>query len=137
MEVSFDMCVNDNDFLKNLGLSIRRYRQKSGLSQAELAMRCGFEKSNSRSTISKIETGINDVSASTLVRIAKELGVTVCELIGEQGNDLSLQQCSIPDNFDPDTGALLEVFQTLDKSGQDELMRYAKYVSSQEQLRDK
>ena len=77
------------------------------------------------------------MSASTLVRIAKELGVTVCELIGEQGNDLSLQQCSIPDNFDPDTGALLEVFQALNKSGQNELMRYAKYVSSQEQLRDK
>lgn len=69
-----------DDFLQRLGQNIKKYRTEKGLSQAELAKLCGFDSSNSRSTISKIEKGVNDVPASTLKAIAKALGVTVCDL---------------------------------------------------------
>ncbi len=77
------MVVKDkkNVFLKALGNNIKLYREEKGFSQEELANLCGWNTNNARSTISKIESGTNDVPASKLKVIAEKLGVSVCNLM--------------------------------------------------------
>ena len=77
------MNENSKEFLKALGLRIKTLRTEKGWSQDELAKRCGYSAANSRSTISKIEKGTNDVPASQLKILAKALGTTACDLLNE------------------------------------------------------
>ena len=59
--------------------NIRRLREKCGLSQEELATRMGYK---SKSTINKIELGINDVAQSKVERFAEVLGTSPSVLMG-------------------------------------------------------
>lgn len=59
---------------------IRYRREELNLSQDELAKRMGYK---SRSTINKIELGINDVSQSKIIALAKALETTVGYLMGD------------------------------------------------------
>ena len=72
--------------MKTLGNNIRMYREQKGLSQEELANRCGWTTNNARSTISKIESGVNDVPTSKVKMIAEQLGVSVCDLMNSSAN---------------------------------------------------
>ena len=60
--------------------NIKKLREARGMSQDELAKEVGFK---SRSSINKIELGINDITQSKLVAIAKALHVTPADLLGE------------------------------------------------------
>ena len=60
--------------------NIKKIREERGMSQDELAKLVGFK---SRSSINKIEMGINDITQSKLVAIANALHVTPGELMGE------------------------------------------------------
>lgn len=62
-----------------IGEIIRERRQYLGMTQEELAKRLGYK---SKSTINKIELGINDVSQKKIVRFAQELQTTVAYLMG-------------------------------------------------------
>lgn len=72
--------------MKTLGNNIRMYREQKGLSQEELANRCGWTTNNARSTISKIESGVNGVPTSKVKVIAEQLGVSVCDLMNSSAN---------------------------------------------------
>jgi transcriptional regulator with XRE-family HTH domain len=63
-----------------VGARIRARRKFFGISQTKLAdaLSLTFQQ------IQKYERGANRVSASTLVRIARELDITVAALVGEQ-----------------------------------------------------
>ena len=74
------------EFMKTLGNNIRMYREQKGLSKEELANRCGWTTNNARSTISKIESGVNDVPTSKVKVIAEQLGVSVCDLMNSSAN---------------------------------------------------
>lgn len=74
------------EFMKTLGNNIRMYREQKGLSQEELANHCGWTTNNARSTISKIESGVNDVPTSKVKVIAEQLGVSVCDLMNSSAN---------------------------------------------------
>ena len=76
----------EEKFMKTLGNNIRTYREQKGLSQEELANLCGWTTNNARSTISKIESGVNDVPTSKLKVIAEKLGVSVCDLMNSSAN---------------------------------------------------
>lgn len=60
--------------------NIKRIRKEKGMSQDELARLVGFK---SRSSINKIEMGINDITQSKLIAIANALHVSPGELMGE------------------------------------------------------
>lgn len=62
-----------------LGEAIRRRREELGLTQDQLAVRLGYK---SRSTINKIEKGINDVTQSKLLSFAQALDTTPGALTG-------------------------------------------------------
>lgn len=69
-----------------LGLRIRQRRKSLGVSQSALADAVGLTFQQ----IQKYEKGANRVSASTLVRLARELGVSVGFLVGEDGEATAL-----------------------------------------------
>lgn len=64
---------------------IRLRREELNLSQEELAKRMGYK---SRSTINKIELGINDVSQSKIIAFAKALNTTVGYLMGDEDDQI-------------------------------------------------
>ena len=63
----------------NIGQKIKRKREELGWTQEELATRMGYK---SKSTINKIEMGINDVSQSKIVKFAEILDTSVAYLMG-------------------------------------------------------
>jgi transcriptional regulator with XRE-family HTH domain len=65
-----------------VGPQVRRCRKSAGLSQDELAARCGVRGFDvSRSTISQIETGYRGVSDLEMVILGRALGVALDELV--------------------------------------------------------
>lgn len=66
---------------KTLALNIKKYRQKSGLSQDQLARNAGMPYS----TFLKIESGYtSNPSIQAVVGIAEALGVSIDELVGRK-----------------------------------------------------
>ncbi len=61
-----------------VGEKIKRLREAKGLTQGDLAERLGYKH---KSSVNKLELGINDISASKLAEIAEILGVNPAELI--------------------------------------------------------
>jgi transcriptional regulator with XRE-family HTH domain len=60
-----------------LGANIRRIRREAGLSQMELSDLCGLHFSE----ISRLERGRRDAQLSTIVKLARGLGVSPAELL--------------------------------------------------------
>lgn len=63
--------------MRTLGDNIRTRRKALGMTQTELAKKCGLYDASS---ISKIENNLNDINSSTLIRIASALGTTAGSL---------------------------------------------------------
>lgn len=70
--------MNTQDF-RLIGLQIRNFREAKEISQEQLASQAGL----ATGTIGKIERGLNNPKASTLLRIAKELEIP-CQLLFEK-----------------------------------------------------
>jgi len=60
-----------SDIQEKVGKKVRKIRKQRGLSQEELAFRCGLH----RTYISDIERGSRNVSLKNIEKIAKALGV--------------------------------------------------------------
>ncbi len=71
--------MEKNNRLVELGKRIRTVRQSKKMSQDELAQLCGY---NSRSSINKIEAGLNDIPQSKIKAIADALNVSPSWLMG-------------------------------------------------------
>jgi len=66
---------------KTLASNIKKYRQKSGLSQDQLARKAGIPYS----TFLKIESGYTpNPSIQAVLNIAEALGVSIDELVGRK-----------------------------------------------------
>lgn len=65
--------------MSTLGDNILFMRKKLGLTQEELAQRMGYK---SKSSINKIEMGLNDIPRSKVVKFAEVLGTTPARLMG-------------------------------------------------------
>lgn len=65
--------------MSTIGNNISRIRKDLGLTQEDLAKLMGYK---SKSTINKIELGINDIPQSKIVQFAEVLGTTPAELMG-------------------------------------------------------
>ena len=74
--------------MSKIGSNIQKRRKELGLTQEELAMKLGYK---SKSTINKIELGINDLPQSKVAKFAEALATTPAYLMGwekeEQKND--------------------------------------------------
>ncbi len=69
--------------MANIGERIKARREELGMSQDELAEKMGYK---SRSTIAKIEKGVNDVVQANIVKFSEVLNTTIAYLMGwEEG----------------------------------------------------
>ena len=69
--------MNKEDLLIAIGKNIKKIREEKKISQAELAARFNYEKSN----MSRIESGKTNLTIGTLLNIAKSLDTTIINLI--------------------------------------------------------
>ena len=74
---------------------IRTRREELGLSQEELALRMGYK---SKSSINKIEMGVNDIPQSKVIAFAQALETTTAYLMGV---DETKKPSTIPSGFEP------------------------------------
>ena len=65
--------------MATIGANILRLRKELGWTQEELAQRMGYK---SKSTINKIELGINDVPQSKIVKFAEVFRTTPAQIMG-------------------------------------------------------
>ena len=79
----------DAETNKMIGAIIRRRRIELGLSQEELAERCGFR---SKSSINKMEAGVQGLPQSKIIAVAKALETTPGYILGWEGVEDSQQQ---------------------------------------------
>ena len=70
--------------MSTIGRNISRFRRDLGLTQEELAKLMGYK---SKSTINKIELGINDIPQSKIAQFADVLGTTPAILMGWNEDD--------------------------------------------------
>lgn len=68
--------MNHSEYLKQVGLNIKRIRLDKGIKQIELAYACDFEKQN----MQRIEAGKTNVTLKTLLKISEALNVDMIEL---------------------------------------------------------
>jgi transcriptional regulator with XRE-family HTH domain len=69
--------------MSTVGENILQMRKSLGWTQEELAQKMGYK---SKSTINKIEMGINDIPQNKIVKFAEVLGTTPAHLMGWSEN---------------------------------------------------
>lgn len=110
--------------MTNIGENIKNARLKRKWTQEELAARMGYK---SKSTINKIELGINDIPQSKVEQFSKVLGISVGYLMGwvEEPEDLGALAATVL--RDP---ALLKIVQSCVKLDEADLATVATLVAS-------
>lgn len=98
---------------------IKKLRERSGLTQAELAERSGV----SVRTISRIEVGTANMTQKTGERLANALNCTYADLIADEKPHLRVATSGLS-AVEED---IIEIFRDLDKKGQEELINYLNY----------
>ena len=102
--------------METLGKRIARHRKAAGLSQAALAVACGWK---SQSRIGNYESDSREPSLSDLENIARAVGVSVAQLtygLPEQGS--GPQQAQTATHSAPTESAARKVLDMLDSHGQ-------------------
>ncbi|MCW3084253.1 MAG: helix-turn-helix protein [Bacteroidetes bacterium] len=69
--------MTDQEYIKKVGLNIKRIRVEHKISQVMLAHACDFEKPN----MQRIEAGKTNPTLKTLFKIAQALDVSVNDLL--------------------------------------------------------
>lgn len=106
-----------------VGTLIKQRRMELGLSQKELAERCGYA---SRSAISRIESGERDIPVRQLKKIAAALGMETEDLVVETYKNMVTEK---PRHKDAEEIlCILEKRPELSRA----LLRYAQYLAKQE-----
>ena len=75
--------------MTNIGTKIASRRKELSMTQEELAKKMGYK---SKSTINKIELGVNDIPQSKVVKFAKALDTTPGYLMGWHENEETSQK---------------------------------------------
>jgi transcriptional regulator with XRE-family HTH domain len=114
---------------RHIGARIRALRLESGTSQEALAAAIGV----SFQQVQKYEKGVNRVAASTLMEIARALGVGVEALYPREGKTGS-REIWLDDPQAQDIGALMV---KLNAEGRRVLLQIARSLAADEKLRVK
>ena len=101
---------------RDLGIRIRKKREKQNMSQADLAARVQLSTQH----ISNVENAKSKIGLDKLVSVANALGCSVDELIcGSMKSSREIYQCEIT--------ALLEEFSDVELRAMPEYLKYLKY----------
>jgi transcriptional regulator with XRE-family HTH domain len=83
--------LNSEKYLVGLSLAIRHFSGETGLTQMELAKRCGV----TQPTISRMMTSRNNTDFKTLISLAEAMGISPEELLKKAG-ELGEMAMSVP-----------------------------------------
>lgn len=108
------------------GQRVRARREELGLTQEELATRLGYK---SKSSINKIETGINNLPMSKVARFARALEIDPDLLMGWGDEPEESPQYDLTDR----EKRVLELFSGLNGEGQ---RRFIEYVTDLLRIRE-
>jgi transcriptional regulator with XRE-family HTH domain len=101
--------------MNELGQNIMRLRKEQGMTQEELAAKLGYK---SKSTINKIELGINDIPQSKVVKFAEVLQTSIADLMGWneeiEKNPVGMAEKHFEMISDVDLQEIFEDFKVLD-----------------------
>lgn len=115
--------------MANIGENIRRRREELGLTQEALAARLGYK---SKSSINKIEMGINDLPQKKIMQFAAALNTTPGLLMGWVSEETSKKNDEIVElvarfRSDPE---FLDVVSVLGKMPEDEYNSFKMLILS-------
>lgn len=116
----------------NIGQKIKQLREEREWSQEQLALKMGYK---SRSSINKIESGINELPQSKIYAFARVFGVNPSELVAidplPRENVVSASEITlhVKKLFGNHAEGLLEVFDTLNDEGQKEALNLIEQFS--------
>lgn len=71
-----DQNLSEHEVLRKIGKNIVRLRKERNLNQLELAVMCGFEKTN----LSRLELGKINATIRTLLKVCNSLNVQLSDL---------------------------------------------------------
>lgn len=114
---------------QHIGQRVRARRLEIHMSQEGLAEAIGVTFQQ----IQKYEKGVNRISASTLIRIAKALGVGVAALLPKESTPHASEQASLLD--EPALQDIAQVLPKLNADGRRLLVDLARALSSYQSLR--
>lgn len=115
-----DYMIKDNKeiYMKKIGNRIKYIRENQNMTQEELAKKCGY---SSRSTINKIELGINDVPYSKINNIAQALNVNPVDVFNWESNETICEEIKLCEQiqkaYGKDAFELLSTYLTLNNDG--------------------
>ncbi len=114
--------------MSTVGDRILVMRKQVGLTQEELAKKMGYK---SKSTINKIELGINDIPQSKILQFAEVLGTTPAHLMGwDEEEKTSPNELQLTEG----EKMLLDLFRRVPEAEQPMLLRMIRAaLGSQEQ----
>ena len=115
---------------KTINQRIRERREELDMSQDELAKKMGYK---SRSTINKIELGINDITQSKIIAFAKALHTTPAYLMGweeEQKNNDILADIVIELRANTAFRELVETIYNLEKANPEKLSAISAVIAA-------
>jgi transcriptional regulator with XRE-family HTH domain len=72
---------SESDYFKRIGRNIKEIREKRGFTQKELADLCDIEKPS----MNRLEAGRTNVTAKTILKVAKALHADPSELMRNKG----------------------------------------------------
>lgn len=121
--------------MKNIGQKIKLKREELGWTQEELANRMGYK---SKSTINKIEMGINDVSQSKIVKFAEVLDTSVAYLMNwdekkiDAAAEIIKDKNEYSDKLENEFKEFMEEFSELQLTKEElqEVYDYARYIKT-------
>lgn len=96
--------------MSNIGDNIRIRRRELGLTQEELATRLGYK---SKTTIAKIEAGVNDLSQSKVLEFANVLRTSPAYLMNLENNTFTLSVAEESPRYNVISGVRIPVLGTV------------------------
>ena len=112
--------------MSKIGDNIASLRKQKGLTQEELARLIGYK---SKSTINKIELGINDIPQSKIVEFARVLDTSPAILMGWDSPTIEIETSDL-------TQGEIALLKALDKLTEDEVrqvIEFAEFLISKRQ----
>lgn len=121
--------------MSNIGKQIMLRRKELGMTQEELAKLMGYK---SKSTINKIELGVNDIVQSKVAKFAEILKTTPSYLMGWDQEEIDTlyeiqqEQNEYFDKLENELKTFFEEFSELQLTKEElkEVFDYAKYIKS-------
>ena len=102
--------------MSTVGENILLRRKQLGLTQEELAKRMGYK---SKSTINKIELGINDIPQSKIVQFADVLCTTPAHLMGWVDEDVEKKNSPSETDLSEGEQMILDLFRRVPEDKQE------------------